>query len=38
MRRTISLCEVFMMRLEEALERHRLGRLSTDKAGEALGM
>ena len=27
-----------MIRFEEAVERHRLGRLSADEAGEALGM
>jgi hypothetical protein len=27
-----------VIRFEEALERHRLGRLSADEAGEALGM
>jgi len=38
MRRTIKLWEVFVIPFEEALERHRLGRLSADEAGEALGM
>jgi len=38
MRRTIKLWEVFVTRFEEALERHRLGRLSAEEAGEALGM
>jgi hypothetical protein len=38
MRRTIKLWEVFVTRFEEVLERHRLGRLSADEAGEALGM
>jgi hypothetical protein len=38
MRRTIKLWEVFVIRFEEAVERHRLGRLSADEAGEALGM
>ena len=38
MRRTIKLWEVFVIRFEEALERHRLGRVSADEAGEALGM
>lgn len=38
MRRTIKLWEVFVTRFEDALDRHRLGRLSADEAGEALGM
>jgi len=38
MRRTIKLWEVYVTRFEEALERHRQGRLSADEAGEALGM
>jgi hypothetical protein len=38
MRRTSKLWEVYVTRFEDALERHRLGRLSADEAGEALGM
>ncbi|NDG47899.1 MAG: hypothetical protein EBY30_02275 [Rhodospirillales bacterium] len=38
MRRTIKFWEVFVTCFEEALERHRLGRLSAEEAGEALGM
>ena len=38
MRRTIKLWEVYVTRFEDALERHRQGRLSADEAGEALGM
>jgi len=38
MRRTIELWEVYVTRFEDALERHRQGRLSADEAGEALGM
>lgn len=38
MRRTKVLWEAWMTRFETALDAHRLGRLSTDEAGEALGM
>jgi hypothetical protein len=38
MRRTIKLWEVYVTRFEDALDRHRQGRLSADEAGEALGM
>jgi hypothetical protein len=38
MRRGIKLWEAYVTRFEDALERHRLGRLSADEAGEALGM
>jgi len=38
MRRTNVLWEAFVSRFEDALERHKLGRLSSDEAGEVLGM
>lgn len=38
MRRTTVLWEAFVTRFEAALDQHRLGRLSADEAGEALGM
>ena len=38
MRRTKALWEVFVLRFEEALERHRKRRLTAEEAGELLGM
>ncbi len=38
MRRTRALWEVFVLRFEEALERHRKRRLTAEEAGELLGM
>lgn len=38
MRRASVLWEALVTRFEDALERHRQGRLSSDEAGEALGM
>ena len=38
MRRAIMLWEAYVTRFEEALEAHRRGRLSSEEAGEALGM
>jgi helix-turn-helix protein len=38
MRRTSVLWEAWVTRFEDALDRHRQGRLSSDEAGEALGM
>ena len=38
MRRTQALWEVFVLRFEEALDRHRKRRLTADEAGELLGM
>ena len=38
MRRTIKLWEPYVTRFEDALDRHWLGRLSADEAGEALRM
>ncbi len=38
MRRASALWEVFVLRFEEALERYRKRRLTTDEAGELLGM
>ena len=38
MRRTQALWEVFVLRFEEALDRHRKRRLTAEEAGELLGM
>ncbi len=38
MRRTSALWEVFVLRFEEAMERYRKRRLTSDEAGELLGM
>ena len=38
MRRTSALWEVFVLRFEEGLERYRKRRLTSDEAGELLGM
>jgi hypothetical protein len=38
MRRTSALWEVFVLRFEEAMERHRKRRLTAEEAGEVLGM
>jgi transposase len=38
MRRTKALWEVFVLRFEEALDRHRKRRLTAEEAGELLGM
>ena len=38
MRRARALWEVFVLRFEEALERHRKRRLTAEEAGELLGM
>ena len=38
MRRTRALWEVFVLRFEEALERHRKRRLTAEEAGELLGL